>query len=245
MSVLPPDFAAARLVLDEHGTPYSESYGDVYHSAAGGQAQTRHVFLAGNGLPERWRGKPRFTILELGFGLGLNFLTTWQAWQEDSRRCAELRYIALEKHPFTAADLGHAHAAWAGLAAFSKDLLAGWPAPAPGRYRLNPAPGVVVELFVGDARGVLPGLPADLKADALFLDGFAPDRNPELWSPEVFGELRRRCAPGATLATWSVAGRVRRALVAAGFSVERRPGFAGKRQMLAGALAVPVGAIAG
>ena len=101
----------ARLALAPDGTPVSELYGDVYHSAAGGHAQARHVFLAGNGLPARWQERDSFTILETGFGLGLNFLATWQAWRDDPQRCRTLRFISLEKHPFVAADLALAHAA--------------------------------------------------------------------------------------------------------------------------------------
>src|SRR5438034_192138 len=91
----------ARLEFAADGTPWSEEFGDVYHSAAGGPAQARHVFLAGNRLPERWAGRERFVILETGFGFGLNFLATWQAWRRDPARCGRLHFVSLEKHPFT------------------------------------------------------------------------------------------------------------------------------------------------
>ena len=96
--------------LDLHeGTPYSRGFGDVYHSAAGGPAQARHVFLGGNGLPQRWGGRPRFVIFETGFGLGLNFLVTWQAWRRDPARCARLHFVSIEKHPFNLSDLQQIH----------------------------------------------------------------------------------------------------------------------------------------
>src|SRR5258705_3497251 len=102
---MPIALAPARLAFAAAGTPYSEEYGDVYHSAEGGVAQAQHVFLRGNGLPERWRGRRIFTILETGFGFGLNFLTAWQAWREDPARCERLHFVSVEKHPFAVSDL--------------------------------------------------------------------------------------------------------------------------------------------
>lgn len=321
------------------GTPFSARYGDVYHSAAGGLAQARHVFLAGNGLPTRWRERARFVILETGFGLGLNFLATWQAWLADPQACRELCFISLEKHPFSAADLAAAHAAWPELAALAGALRRLWPPLRPGEYRVrledaarevemeteasNAAvreaavpmkqgqweggerkegeaseklalghsavpemPGapecamarripaapeavdapdiaeapenadaavrrigprierhVELRLLFGDATALLPGMTAtpESAVDAFYLDGFSPARNPVLWSPELCRALARLASPGATLATWSVAGSVRRALADAGFSVEKCPGFAGKRQMLVGRWPGPAG----
>src|ERR1700716_2605076 len=109
---MPHALAPARLGFQE-GVPYSEAFGDVYHSAAGGPAQARHVFLAGNGLPERWRGRERFVILETGFGVGLNFLATWQAWRADPQRCERLHFVSVEKHPFALPDLRLLHERYA------------------------------------------------------------------------------------------------------------------------------------
>lgn len=223
----------ARLAFAADGTPYSEAYGDVYHSASGGPAQARHVFLAGNGLPERWRERERFVILETGFGLGLNFLATWAAWQADPRASRRLHFVSVEKHPFTAADLERAHAAWPEFAPLAAELRRHWPLLVPGVHRLNLAGGrVVLTLVFGDAAEVLRRL--DARCDAFYLDGFSPARNPELWSPPLFKALARLAAPGATLATWSVAAAVREALAAVEFDLEKCPGFAGKREMLAG-----------
>lgn len=91
----------ARLEFAADGTPYSAAFGDVYHSAHGGPAQARHVFLGGNDLPRRWQGRDRFVILETGFGLGLNFLAAWQAWQDDPQRCRRLHFVSFEKHPLS------------------------------------------------------------------------------------------------------------------------------------------------
>ncbi len=227
----------ASLEFAPDGTPVSTAYGDVYHSAHGGPAQARHVFLGGNDLPARWAGRDHFTILETGFGLGLNFLTTWAAWQADPVRGARLDFVSVEKHPFHAVDLARAHAgwfaAWPEAEPLSAGLCAAWPALTPGAHTLELAGGALrLTLLFGDACRVLPAL--DLAADAFYLDGFSPARNPELWSPEICAALARCAAPEASLATWSVAGGVRRALAAAGFDLMRRPGFAGKREMLVG-----------
>ena len=223
----------ARLAFDTDGTPVSEAYGDVYHSAAGGAAQARHVFLAGNGLPERWRARECFTLLETGFGLGLNFLATWMAWKNDPHAGTELHFVSLEKHPFTADDLAVAHAAWPEFSALAAELREHWPVLAPGEHRISLDAGrVILHLIFGNAVDTLSTL--KMEVDAFYLDGFSPAKNPEMWSPELCGALANRARPGATLATWSVAGGVRQALKTAGFVVEKCPGFAGKRQMLVG-----------
>jgi tRNA 5-methylaminomethyl-2-thiouridine biosynthesis bifunctional protein len=223
----------ARLAFDSGGVPYSKDYGDVYHSADGGPAQARAVFLAGNALPERWRGRDSFTVVETGFGLGLNFLVTCAALLEDARAPARLHYVSVEKHPFAKADLAAALSRYPALSPLSSELVAAWPLPLPGFHRLHLARGrVALTLLLGDARELLPQLEA--RADAFYLDGFAPEKNPNLWSPAIMKELARLAAPGATIATWTVAGSVRAALGEAGFAVEKRAGFGRKREMLAG-----------
>lgn len=225
--------APACLSLTPDGTPVSETYGDVYHSAAGGHAQAKHVFLAGNGLPMAWQGKDSFSILETGFGLGLNFMATWLAWKNDPLRCRKLEFVSVEKHPFSSADLAAAHQSWPEFSEFSEELCRFWPSLTAGEHRIELENGqVILRLAFGDAMQQLPQL--DVAADALYLDGFSPARNPDLWSVEIFRALARLVKSGATLATWSVAGQVRQSLAAAGFAVEKRPGFAGKRQMLVG-----------
>jgi tRNA 5-methylaminomethyl-2-thiouridine biosynthesis bifunctional protein len=214
------------------GVPYAEPFGDIYHSADGGLGQARHVFLAGNGLPVRWRGRRRFVILETGFGIGLNFLATWQAWRDDAGRPAVLHYVAIDKHPFTADDLVRLHALWPELAELSEALRTAWPPLVPGFHRLLLDNGrVVLTLAFGDIDDCLPQ--ADVAADAFYLDGFAPARNPDMWSPALLTRLHRHAAPDATLATYTVSAVVRHALAQAGFICEKRPGFGSKRDMLA------------
>jgi tRNA 5-methylaminomethyl-2-thiouridine biosynthesis bifunctional protein len=210
------------------GTPYSAAYGDVYHSADGGPAQARHVFLAGNELPARWARRSRYVILETGFGFGLNFLVTWRAWQDDPHRCRRLHFVAVEKHPFALAELRALHERYPQLKEEASALHAVWPPLVSGAHRLEFG-DVVLTLFFADV-AVLRDL--RLSADAIYLDGFAPAKNPEMWTHQVMRALSRLAAPGATLATWSVAAPVRDALAATGFAVEKRAGFAGKREML-------------
>ena len=219
----------ASLRFDE-GVPYSEAFGDVYHSASGGPAQARHVFLGGNGLPARWAGCERFVILETGFGLGLNFLVTWQAWRRDPVRCRRLHFVSVEKHPFSLEDLRTLHGRYPELEKEAAELHAHWPMLVQGGHRAELENGsVVLTLFFADIK-VLRDL--RLAADAIYLDGFAPAKNPDMWSPAVLRSVSRLAAHGATAATWSVAGPVRHALEETGFAVEKRQGFGDKREML-------------
>jgi tRNA 5-methylaminomethyl-2-thiouridine biosynthesis bifunctional protein len=229
MSIIVP----ARLAYATDGTPFSADYDDVYHSAAGALEQARQVFLGGNNLPERWQGFQRFVILETGFGIGLNFLTTWQAWRDDPRRCRRLHFISTEKHPFSLADLVTLHRRWPELAELVEQLQRVWPPLTAGFQRLHLDDGrVTLTLLLGDATSTLRSLKA--RADAIYLDGFSPTKNPELWSPALLQNLTRLAADDATLATWSVSGAVREALANAGWLLEKRPGFGHKREMLCG-----------
>ncbi len=223
----------ARIAFTEQGIPYSATFDDIYHTSDGGLGQVEHVFMAGNGLPLRWRGRATFTILETGFGLGLSFLATWHAWRNDRERSQNLHFISVEKYPFQPADLARLHADWPQFAGLSAKLIAAWPPLCEGRHDLSLEDGrVQLTLLFGDALVQLPQL--EETADAIYLDGFAPSKNPDMWSLPLFGHLARLAAPGCTLATWAVAGFVRRGLAEAGFCVHRIRGFGGKRQMLSG-----------
>ena len=223
----------AKLSFTTQGTPFHEGTEDIYHSEHGGLAQARRVFLAGNGLPERWRGRASFTILETGFGIGLNFLAAWDALRADASGPKRLHFVSVEKEPLARADLKRALEPWAELAPLAGALVESWPPPLAGFHRLHFDGGrVILTLLFGQAHQDLPQLEA--AADAFFLDGFTPARNPEIWSPETVRELARLAAPGATLATWTVSGGVRAALSDVGFHLEKRAGFGGKREMLVG-----------
>ncbi|MDE2614156.1 MAG: tRNA (5-methylaminomethyl-2-thiouridine)(34)-methyltransferase MnmD, partial [Burkholderiales bacterium] len=209
--------------------PRAVDFDDIYHPRVGAFAQAGHVFLRGNGLPARWRRREHFTILETGFGLGINFLATWAAWRDDSERCTRLHFVSIEKHPPVRDDLRRAHASLA-CPALAAALLEQWPPLTPNLHTLEFDGGRVrLLLALGDVAQLLPAL--EVQADAFFLDGFAPERNAAMWDARVFEALRRRAAPGATAATWSVARAVRDGLTRAGFEVERAAGIGGKREI--------------
>ncbi|MEN3112947.1 bifunctional tRNA (5-methylaminomethyl-2-thiouridine)(34)-methyltransferase MnmD/FAD-dependent 5-carboxymethylaminomethyl-2-thiouridine(34) oxidoreductase MnmC [Uliginosibacterium paludis] len=225
--------APARYSLSEEGIPRSEIYEDVYHTTSGAVGQARHVFLAGNELPQRWQMREVFTIVETGFGLGNNFLTTWQAWRDDETSCARLHFMSVEKHPFLRDDLARVLESTPFPADMKNALLEQWPLPLPGSHRLEFDGGhVVLTLFFGECVEALEKI--DARADALFLDGFSPSKNPEMWSVEVFRALASLSDTDTRLATWSVSAMVRNGLAEAGFEVFRDEGFTGKREMLRG-----------
>ena len=215
---------------DENDTPISKRFGDPYFSRQDGRLETHHIFLAGNGLPDRWRGRPVFTIGELGFGTGLNFLETLACWQNLGSSGPRLRYIAYERFPLDPRDLRRALARWPELGPSAGALADGWP-PETGRS-VREIGGAILELYVGDANVWLPK--STDQVDAWYLDGFSPAKNPDLWGQELMLSLFERTSPGGTFATFTVAGWVRRNLTAAGFRIEKMPGFGRKREFLRG-----------
>jgi tRNA 5-methylaminomethyl-2-thiouridine biosynthesis bifunctional protein len=219
------------------GQPFSPRFGDRYFSADAGLAETGHVFLRGNRLAERFAALPAdgaFTIGETGFGTGLNFLAAWQLFEQAAPPGARLHLRSVEHWPLRAADLARALALWPELQPQAEALRAAWPALA-GDTREHAFAGgrVRLELIVDDAASALARFDA-ASVDAWFLDGFAPARNPAMWSAQVAAQLARASRPGATLATYTAAGWVRRNLQQAGFDVRREPGFGRKRQMTVG-----------
>lgn len=213
--------------MDEHqpadltwrdGVPVSTRFNDPYFSLQDGVAETQHVFLAGNDLHRRLC--PGFHVAELGFGTGLNLLTLFQIWQGPGF------FTSFEAFPLTKDQIAQALSAYPDLAA---DELLDVYAP---RFHLGQ---IEVQIVLGDARQTLPRW--QNRADAWFLDGFAPAQNPELWHPDLMAEIARHTRPKGSFATYTAAGHVRRALADAGFEVERRPGFGRKRHMSVGRLA--------
>ncbi len=232
-SILP--LSPAVLDWDERGNPVSATHGDVYFSREGGLAETRHVFLDGNGLPERWLGRDVFTIGETGFGTGLNFLSVWKLFLETAPAQARLNFLSVEKHPLALPDMQRAHGLFPELALYAKALQASLPPLIPGYHRRHFAGGrIQLTLMQGDALEMFRD--QDAVVDAWFLDGFAPRLNPELWQAELTHELHRLSAPDATFATFSTATMTMEALGSAGFTLEKRSGFGKKKYMLAGRL---------
>ena len=203
--------------------PVSTRFDDPYFSVAGGLAETRHVFLSGNDLPDRFA--PGFAIAELGFGTGLNFLATVQEWTR-AGVSGRLHYTSFEAFPMTAQEMDRALAAFPELAGLAATLVAAWQC---GQRRFEITPGVTLEVVLGDARSTLPAWNG--RAQAWFLDGFSPAKNPELWGDVLLAEVARHTAPGGTAATYTAAGFVRRGLAAAGFDVTRTQGYGRKRHM--------------
>ena len=203
--------------------PVSTRFDDPYFSLNDGLSETRHVFLAGNDLPARLT--PGFHVAELGFGTGLNLLALALI------TATPIRFTSFEAFPLPAADIARALDHFPEARAIADPFLAAWQA---GETSFSLGQ-ISARIIIGDARETLAAW--DGRADAWFLDGFSPAKNPELWSPEVMAEVARHTAPGGTFATYTAAGHVRRSLAEAGFQVERRAGHGKKRHMTAGYLA--------
>lgn len=241
-----PSFA--DLQWDEDGQPFSTNFNDVYFSRRDGLNETRFVFLDKNQLQDRWLNKPDqscFTIGETGFGSGLNFIATWQLWNQHRPPTQWLHYISIEKHPFRLSDLLLASKLWPDLEEFYQQLITVYPATAvKGFYNLVfPQHKIRLTLIVDDIQNALDQLlqsthPLFQKAtnqrgiDAWFLDGFAPSKNADMWHDSVIEKIAYLSAPSSTLATFSAAGTVRRALQRAGFKVTKCAGFGKKREMI-------------
>ncbi|HLY97293.1 MAG TPA: tRNA (5-methylaminomethyl-2-thiouridine)(34)-methyltransferase MnmD, partial [Sideroxyarcus sp.] len=221
------------------GQPFSERYGDVYFSTDSGLEETRHVFLRGNDLAQRFAvlgAGESFCIGETGFGTGLNFLCAWQLFEQVAPSGASLDFFSVERFPLNDDELRAALALWPELHAQAETLLARWHRRVPGWNRWSFAGGRIrLTLAMEDVAEALPQLPAGC-VDAWFLDGFSPAKNPEMWSEGVLANIVRASREGATLATYTSAGWVRRGLQQAGFAVERTPGFGRKREMAQGQL---------
>lgn len=223
----------------DDGRIYAPDYGDVYASRSGAWGQAAAVFIDGCVLRERWTQPGCIRLLETGFGLGVNFLATWASLR-DSGGTARLNYVSVEKHPFTQHDLREAlqlsiaaapQESAATLRELADRLLSQWPPLIAGFHALELDEQVTLTLVFGDIDDALPRIAG--RFDAFFLDGFAPDRNPQMWSPTVLAQLAELAATDARLSSWCVAGTVRRSLAGAGFVVGKRPGFGGKRNALA------------
>jgi len=202
--------------------PVSLRFQDPYFSLENGLEETRYVFLTGNDLPARLA--PGFSIAELGFGTGLNFLAAWQAWEEAGIEGA-FRFTSFEAFPLAPADMARALSAFPSLQDKAHRLVEALTGQG-GEVDFG---AVTLDLVIGDARGTLPRWTG--ATDAWFLDGFAPARNPELWEPALLSAVFEHTRPGGTAATYTAAGAVRRALSDAGFEVWRGPGYGRKRHM--------------
>nr|WP_123585005.1 bifunctional tRNA (5-methylaminomethyl-2-thiouridine)(34)-methyltransferase MnmD/FAD-dependent 5-carboxymethylaminomethyl-2-thiouridine(34) oxidoreductase MnmC [Pseudomonas brassicacearum] len=233
---MPNPVPHAQLDWDDQGRPRSRVFDDVYFSDQSGLDETRYVFIEQNRLSERFAELPageRLVIGETGFGTGLNFLCAWQLFKQQAVAGARLHFISVEKYPLSPADMQRALTLWPDLKPFADQLLAQYVAIHQGFQRLVLDNGrVTLTLLIGDVLDQLPQL--DAQVDAWFLDGFAPAKNPDMWTAELFAELARLSAPGSTISTFTSTGWVRRLLNAAGFKMRRTPGIGHKWEILRG-----------
>lgn len=240
-----------KLEWREDGQPVSSEFQDPYFSVENGLDETRYVFLKHNGLPERWLGwRGPFSIMETGFGTGLNFLATWQAFEQANNENAWLHFTSIEKYPLSKTQLLKACALWPDLQRFTDRLCEQYPAAISGFHHLSwPEHRVSLTLVFGDLHQMMPQIAGPVHA--WYLDGFAPSRNPQMWQEPLYGQLRRITlshpslfrseSSRPTLATFTAAGLVRRGLKGAGFNMQKQPGYGRKRDMLSGQFAFSMG----
>ncbi len=232
-STLPGEDHKAELHEKDLGAPRSEEFGDVYFSALDGLAETRHVFLDSNNLPGGWQDKKNFTIIETGFGTGLNFLAAAQLFRDTATAGQTLHFVSVEKFPLSAGQIAEYLDHWRGeFPAIFDTLIANYPLPLPGFHRIEFGQNITLTLIFDDANDALRRIEA--KADCWFLDGFRPASNPDMWSEKVFAAMASLSHKGTSFATFTAAGFVKRGLEGAGFDVRKVKGFGRKRDMLAG-----------
>ncbi len=226
----------AQIDWDDQGRPHSRQYDDVYFAINEGIDETLHVFIEQNHLRQRFAElAPRdcLVIGETGFGTGMNFFCAWQLFAELAHAEARLHFVSVEKYPLSRADLERAMQLWPTLQPFTRPLLDQYVAIHPGFQQLSLDDGrVTLTLMIGDALEQLPQL--DARIDAWFLDGFAPAKNPDMWTPELFAQLARLSHPGTTLGTFTTTGWVRRSLIEAGFTMKKVPGIGKKWEVMHG-----------
>lgn len=217
--------------------PKSVKFDDIYHSSVGACDESEHVFLQGTNLLQRWQALAKdrlsYTVAEIGFGSGLNFLMTWKKWQNTKNKPRQLHYIGFEKYPLKTGDMRQLLAKIPSLEPFSARLLKQYCDHSKICHRIRLAPDIILDLHFGDAVSELQGLDTSsgLGVDSWYLDGFSPKLNPLMWQQELIDLIAQRSSPSATLATYSAAGFVRRQLSQAGFDVNKVAGFGTKRHM--------------
>jgi tRNA 5-methylaminomethyl-2-thiouridine biosynthesis bifunctional protein len=220
----------ARVKFEAPGAPRDLRTGDIYFQPGHGPEESRAHYLEACGFPERWANGGDWVIGELGFGAGLNFLTTWQAWQGRSAPFGHLTYIGVEAFPLCPDDLVICHESLGTLEVLAARLRTVWPPAVKGMHRLSLGDDVTLLLWLMPVEEALGAMTR--RADAWYLDGFAPAANPAMWTPQVLAHIGRLSAPSAIASSFTVAGSVRRGLAEAGFVVEKREGFGRKRQRL-------------
>lgn len=241
-----PNIKTATISWNQQGTPVSEEFNDIYFSNQNGLEETRYVFIKGNYFPDRFLNFSRrcCRVAETGFGTGLNFLAFWQSFTlfrklHSEAPLKQLHYISFERYPLQQSDLVTTHSHWPELAPFARQLQQLWPMPLAGCHRLLLADEtIILDLWFGDINTLIPQLDCsyDNQIDAWFLDGFAPAKNPEMWSVTLFNAMARFTRTSGTFSTFTAAGSVRINLQQTGFNVKKIKGFGHKREMITGTL---------
>ena len=234
----------AQVHFNESGTPVADHFDDVYFSNDSGIDETQHVFVAGNDLAERWQQwrNPTFVIAETGFGTGLNFLVAMRAFNEfraanPDHPLKRLYFITTEKFPLPQQDMQRALEAFPALKNEAQALASLYPMGLEGCHRLHfDNHSTTLDLWIGDVHELLPQWhsPVNGLIDAWFLDGFAPSKNPDMWTDALFSQMARLSKTGTTFGTFTAAGIVKRGLAGVGFTIKKRNGFGRKRDMLTG-----------
>ena len=234
----------AQVHFNESGTPVADHFDDVYFSNDSGIDETQHVFVAGNDLAERWQQwcNPTFVIAETGFGTGLNFLVAMRAFNEfraanPDHPLKRLYFITTEKFPLPQQDMQRALEAFPALKDEAQALASLYPMGLEGCHRLHfDNHSTTLDLWIGDVHELLPQWhsPVNGLIDAWFLDGFAPSKNPDMWTDALFSQMARLSKTGTTFGTFTAAGIVKRGLAGVGFTIKKRNGFGRKRDMLTG-----------
>lgn len=223
------------LTWDADGQPVSALFDDPFCSRTDGAGETRHVFLKGNGLPGAWATSAYFSIAELGFGTGLNFLETWAAWRATRPFASQMSFTSFEAYPLSPEQMATALKQWPHLGELAERLLSVLPSEWPPHGEERPIRldrQTQLMIVIGDARETVPQWPG--RANAWYLDGFSPAKNPEMWNEDLMQAVHDKTVPGGGFATYTAAGFVRRNLQAAGFKVQTVQGFGTKREMLTG-----------
>lgn len=216
------------------GAPRSVQFDDIYFSDLNGLEETRYVFLESNNLPEAWSGLDDFTIVETGFGTGLNFLSAWKLFEETSEPSQTLDFVSVEKYPLTPAEIREILDPWADFfEGRIETMLAQYPIRIAGFHRIKINSKITLTLIFDDMSYALPKLKA--RVDCWFLDGFTPAKNPEMWSDALFQQMVRLSHDGTTYATFTAARAVCDGLKSVGFSVQKKKGFGYKSTMISGA----------
>jgi len=227
-----------RLEFQETRTPYSPMFKDVYFQAEQGIEESTYIYLNGTGFSEACKNRPeqkQFTVGEIGFGVGLNFLLSYRHFLEHSKPDQKLTYLSVEKYPIHLEDLVSLYSRFPELSSVSKDLLDQYPVLTPGFHSLSLSGGrVKLILMLGDAHELFPQveLAGNPGIEFWYLDGFAPSRNPDAFQDTIFASLSRISFPNACGASFTTASWVRRSLESLGFKINKRPGFGKKRECM-------------